>query len=441
MADSTHASRAVSVTVQPTGPIVGSIRPPGSKSLSNRALLCAALATQPSHLTGVLRSEDTRVMIDALRILGGILQESDDGTEIIIERGIQAVHSDQPTDLFVANSGTTIRFLAAALSAMGGHYRLDGVARMRERPLGDLLDAIERLGVACYSEQKAGCPPVVLKGNGWSGGSVQVAGSVSSQFLSGLLMAAPYAQSPMEIEVTGELVSRPYVDMTCAVMRQFGAAVEEVAANRFRIEAPCPYRGIVYDIEPDASAASYHWAAAALTGGRVTVERLSRNSLQGDVGFCDVLEQMGCEVIWQDDSVTVEGKPLTGVDVDMSNISDTVQTLAIVALRAKGPTRIHGVAHNRFKETDRISDLVRELRKLGAVVEEFPDGLTITPPASIQPATIETYHDHRMAMSFALAGLIAPGIEILNPSCTAKTYPEFFADLEALTGQAHHWRS
>lgn len=427
------------VTVQPSGPVRGTIRPPGSKSISNRALLCAALAPKPSHLTGVLRSEDTRVMVDALRAMGGLLRESDDGKQIFVERGIQPVNESRALELFVANSGTTIRFLVAALSAIGGHYRLDGVPRMRERPIGDLLKAIERFTVTCYCEQVDGCPPVIIQSNGWPGGTLSVAGSVSSQFLSGLLMAAPCAKGPVKIKVEGELVSRPYVDMTCQVMRQFGVESEVIGEDLFSIPAPQTYQGIHYAIEPDASAASYHWAAAAMTQGEVTVQGLSRTSMQGDVRFCDVLENMGCTVTWNQDSVTVRGGELHGVDVDMGDISDTVQTLAVVALVAKGPTRVRNVAHNRFKETDRIADLACELRKLGAIVEEFPDGLQITPPSKIQPAVIETYHDHRMAMSFALAGLVAEGIQILNPACTGKTYPEYFADLEFLTGRENIW--
>ena len=380
-------------------------------------------------------------MLSAIQKLGAELRESSDGTKVEIERGLAAVYRDQPVDIFVANSGTTIRFLAAALSAVGGYYRLDGVARMRERPIADLLQSISALGVVAISESESGCPPVILRGDGWRGGEVTVAGSVSSQFLSGLLMAAPYSKGPINLHVVGDLVSRPYVKMTCKVMEKFGVAVEELAPDHFRIEAPQPYRGTTLEIEPDASAASYPWAAAAITSGEVTVEGLSRRSLQGDVEFCDVLEQMGCTVTWNNDSVTVNGGSLRGIDVDMSNISDTVQTLSIVALVADGPTRVRGVAHNRFKETDRIADLARELRKLGAIVEEHPDGLTINPPAQILPAIIDTYHDHRMAMSFSLAGLVAPGVKILNPSCTAKTYPEYFADLERLTGRAHHWEA
>jgi 3-phosphoshikimate 1-carboxyvinyltransferase len=408
--------------------------------------LCAAIATGESRLIGILRSEDTQVMIDALRKVGAVITEgfAPDGRECLtITKGVnrqssQETTSGEPLSLWVANSGTTIRFLVAALSALGGDYRLDGVPRMRERPIADLLEAICGMGVQAASEAKNGCPPVILRGTGWQGGELSVSGTVSSQFLSGLLMAAPLANDAMQISVRGELVSRPYVEMTCRVMQSFGVKVEPLNEELFRI-APQTYRGTEYVIEPDASAASYPLAAAAMTKGRVTVEGLGKDSMQGDIRFAEVLRRMGCEVHWNEHSITVCGGSLKGVDVDMSHISDTVQTLAVVALAADGPTRVRGVAHNRFKESDRIGDLAKELRKLGAEVQEFPDGLEILPPTVVQPATIETYHDHRMAMSFALAGLVFPGVRVLDPSCTAKTYPNFFADLERLIGRPHHW--
>jgi REP element-mobilizing transposase RayT len=279
-------------------------------------------------------------------------------------------------------------------------------------------------------------------------------GAVSSQYLSGLMMAAPIAHASrqsgqtMRIGVVGELVSRPYVDMTAAVMRCFGASVdvvnETLAPNQsVGVEiGPNHYLGTRYDIEPDASAASYFWASAAITGGQVKVDGLSRNAIQGDVGFCDVLAKMGCDVEFGDDFVSVTGRPLRGVDVDMNEISDTVQTLSVVALFATGPTRVRGVAHNRFKETDRIGDLACELRKFGATIDEHEDGLTIHPPgdtSDLHGATIETYDDHRMAMSLSLAGLRISGVRILNPACTSKTYPDYFADVEVLIKRPHRW--
>jgi 3-phosphoshikimate 1-carboxyvinyltransferase len=304
---------------------------------------------------------------------------------------------------------------------------------MRERPIADLLDALNQLGAKAVSEAGNGCPPVVVHANGLAGGSATVRGDVSSQFLSGLLMATPAASSPVELQITGTLVSQPYVRMTLAVMKAFGIDVAtDPQLSRFNIAAPTPYRACTYAIEPDASAASYFWAAAAITGGEVTVEGLSAASLQGDVVFVDCLEQMGCEVRRDAESTAVIGRPLRGIDVDLNAISDTVQTLSVVALFATGPTTIRNVGHIRHKETDRLAALATELRKLGAKVDVRDDGLTIT-PGRLQPAAIDTYHDHRMAMSFALAGLRQAGVRINNPGCTAKTYPNYFNDLAAAT--------
>ena len=450
------------VAVTPGGPVSGTIRPPGSKSLTNRALICAAFADSTSVLTGALRSEDTEVMIDALRQIGVSIEVTNGGQTLRVDptnrsKTDSGPHSSAEADhhetseMFIANSGTTIRFLTAALSAAGGRYRLVGVPRMHQRPIGDLTDAIAKvIDGTIETQSPAGCPPVQIQSTGWSGDLIQVAGDVSSQYLSGLMMAGPIAGVPsqsLRIEVKGTLVSRPYVDMTAQVMKSFHGtvAIEDDADGVTVSISDSRYQGIDYSIEPDASAASYFWAVAAITGGTVTVEGLSCGAMQGDVGFVDVLEKMGCDVQHGQNSITVTGKPLSnqplkGVDVDMNAISDTVQTLAVVALFANGSTRVRGVAHNRFKETDRIGDLANELRKLGAGVEEHADGMTITPPEDGgHGATLETYHDHRMAMSLSLAGLKIPGVQILNPSCTAKTYPEFFADLESLIGRPHQW--
>jgi 3-phosphoshikimate 1-carboxyvinyltransferase len=281
------------------------------------------------------------------------------------------------------------------------------------------------------SELNNGCPPVIVHANGLPGGAATIRGNISSQFLSGLLMTAPAAMSPVELVADGPLVSQPYVRMTLAVMRSFGIKVKVAPElDRFEI-APQSYIACDYAIEPDASAASYFWAAAAVTGGEVTVEGLSRESLQGDVAFVDCLEQMGCEVKHDVKSITVVGRELRGIEVDMNAISDTVQTLAVVALFAKGPTTIRNVAHIRHKETDRIAALAAELRKLGANVVERDDGLTIE-PGPLHGTTIETYNDHRMAMSFTIAALRIPGVRIANPACVEKTYPEFFDDLKPL---------
>jgi len=415
--------------------IRASIRPPGSKSITNRAIVCAALAAGRSELTGVLDSEDTSVMIAAWQQLGLHLVHDKADQKLIIEGGGGRTPV-QEANLFVANSGTTIRFLTAALAACEGKFRLDGVARMRERPISDLLVGLQQLGakVASDNSDHPNCPPVAIDAYGLQGGTATVAGNISSQFLSGLMMAAPMAKSDVELKVVGELVSVPYVSMTAEVMRAFGAEVRGEVQGPFTISAAKKYRAAHYSIEPDASAASYFWAAGAILGGTATVEGLSRNSLQGDVRFCECLQQMGCTVEYGNDSVTVQGGKLSGIDVDMADISDTVQTLAAVALFAAGPTTVRGVAHNRVKETDRISDLARELRKLGAMVDEFHDGMKIHPPKEISAAEIETYGDHRMAMSLALVGLRTQGITILDPHCTAKTYPNYWEDLALFTG-------
>lgn len=412
-----------------SGPISAAIRPPGSKSITNRALVCAALAQGRSILTGVLDSEDTRVMFEALGQVG-ISLSLDPADKVITVSGCAGRLPAERGEIYVANSGTTARFLAAMLTLGHGIYRLDGAPRMRERPIGDLIEALRQLGADVTSDADSGCPPLIIRAHGLAGGHTKIRGAVSSQFLSGLLMAAPYAASPVEIELDSELVSQPYVTMTLEVMRAFGVNVASEGLRRFRVERG-QYQGREYDIEPDASAASYFFAAAAIAGGTARVLGLTKNSLQGDVRFVEVLARMGCRVDYGADTITVTGGDLRGVDVDMNDISDTVQTLAAVALFADGPTTVRGVGHIRHKETDRIGALATELRKLGASVVETDDGLRIT-PGPLHGAEISTYNDHRMAMSLALVGLRVPGIVILDPGCTAKTYPDYFADLGSI---------
>ena len=419
-------------------PVAGSVKVPGSKSITNRALICAAMATGRTQLTGVLDSEDTRVMVEAWQVLG--LDIHWDKTACILDiHGCSGKPPQPEGDLHIANSGTTVRFLTAALAATHGTYTLDGVARMRQRPIGDLLSGLQGLGANVVSTnlENPNCPPVRIVATGLTGGVTEVAGDVSSQFLSGLMMAAPYATSPVCIRVLGELVSKPYVDMTVEVMRSFGIEVTGRSIEdgyEYQVDAPQCYTARQYDIEPDASAASYFLAAAAVTQGKVRVEGLSLDALQGDVQFAKVLESMGCKLTAGSDFLEIQGMPLRGIDVDMNSISDTVQTLAAVALFAKGPTRVRGVAHNRHKETDRIGDLACELRRVGAEVDEHEDGLTIH-PGKLYGADMQTYRDHRMAMSLALIGLRVPGIRILDPRCTEKTYPHFFEDMGTLIGQ------
>jgi 3-phosphoshikimate 1-carboxyvinyltransferase len=414
-------------------PVNAAVQVPGSKSITNRALVLSALGgLRTCCLRGALRSEDTELMVDALRVLGFEI-------DCLWDQAIPEVWVNHPervrlpaeAKLIAGNSGTTMRFLTALVSLGSGKYLLDGTARMRERPIQDLLDALSQLGVSARSVDNNGCPPVTITTAGLRGGYVQVRGDRSSQFLSALLLVAPFASSEMTITIDGPLVSAPYIDMTVDLLRQESFEIINETGS-YRIPAPQPRHNIGrLDIEPDASAASYFFAAAAITGGKVTVRGLPRKSLQGDVRFVDVLEQMGCRVQRGEDDITVEGGRLHGVKVDMNEISDTVMTLAVVACFAEGPTIIRNVAHIRHKETDRLSALATELRRVGMNVDELADGLAID-PAPLHAAEIETYNDHRMAMSFALAGLRVPGIVITYPSCVAKTYPGFFTDLEKL---------
>lgn len=417
--------------IEPSGPVDGVMRPPGSKSITNRALVCAALGQGRSKLTGLLDSVDTRVMVAGLNALG-VKVEVDWQTCSAVVEGCGGTIPATAAEVFVENSGTTARFLAGVLALGHGEFRLDGNPRMRQRPIQDLLDGLRQLGAEAESLPGTGCPPIVIRASGLPGGAAQVRGDVSSQFLSGLLLSAPYAQRDVTLTVDGPLVSVPYVDMTLNVMRAFGVETEvdrsmNGAPTRFTVQRQS-YQARDYDIEPDASAASYLFAVPAVVGGRMTVEGLSRDSLQGDVTFVDLLVEMGCRAEWQSDRVTVIGGPLRGITVDMNAVSDTVMTLAAVALFAEGPTTITHVAHIRHKETDRIHALAVELRKFGAEVAEHDDGLTIT-PRPLHGAQVDTYDDHRMAMSLALVGLRIPHVLVNDPACTSKTYPHFFSDL------------
>lgn len=417
------------IEIQPSGPVQARLRPPSSKSITNRALICAALAEGTSEIQFPLESEDTTVMVDSLRALGIGVRTSPEGNFLVA--GQSGRIPSREAALFIGNSGTSVRFLTAMVAtANEGTYTLDGVERMRQRPIQDLVVALQALGANV--DAPGGCPPVEINATGLMGGEVAVRGDVSSQFLSGLLMACPYAKEPSVVRVAGPLVSKPYVEMTLAVMEAFGIQVE-FRDQAFFI-APACYQARAYRVEPDASAASYLWAAAAITGGTAQVLDLTRASLQGDVGFVDLLGRMGCDVQESTDGISVSrAAPLMGIDCHMGEISDTAQTLAAVALFAKGTTTIRGIAHNRHKETDRIGNLAIELRKFGAAVEEREDGLKIDPPAELLPAVVETYDDHRMAMSLSLAGLRVPGVHILNPGCTRKTYPNYFEDLAAIS--------
>jgi 3-phosphoshikimate 1-carboxyvinyltransferase len=417
-------------------PAKAAVQVPGSKSITNRALVLAALSAHSCVLSGALHSEDTEVMVDCLGRLGFPIEIDWPAATLRVaphDRG--RVIPAAEADLFVGNSGTTMRFLTALVALGKGRYRLHGVPRMHQRPIEDLLAALQQLGVNAISEEGNGCPPVIIQADGLEGGRAEIKGSTSSQFLSGLLMAAPLARSPLTIHWSGPYVSWPYVLMTRDMMLHFGIDVAFTLSNDFIVAAPQQFGRSEYTIEPDASAASYFAAAAAITGGCVTICDLPEVSLQGDVRFMDVLGQMGCRVERCSAGCTVHGRPLHGIDIDMNDISDTVMTLAAVACFADGPTTIRNVAHIRHKETDRLAALATELRRVGAAVDELADGLTIV-PRPLHGAEIETYNDHRMAMSMALIGLCVPGIVIKKPGCVAKTYPGYWDDLERLRTQA-----
>ncbi len=429
------------------GPVDTAVTVPGSKSLTNRALLAAALAEGESSLTGALDAEDTRIMAEALRQIGFGVAASSFPERISLSggpsrrTGKDAGHA--LCRLYVGNSGITARFLTAALSFIPGTWELFGKERIYSRPIGDLLAALRTLGARIEPLGASDSLPLRVAGRPLPGGEVSVRGNISSQFLSALLMAAPLASGRLVIRVDGELVSRPYVEMTLAVMKSFGAEVETPDAQTFVVPESAAYRPADYAVEPDASAASYFLALPAVVGGRVKVKGLTESSLQGDVAFAGLLELMGCRVLREADGISVirevsGGKPaqLVGIDVDMNDISDTVQTLSVVSLFAVTPTRIRNVAHIRGKETDRIAAAAAQLRKFGVRADEYEDGLQIwpKPAAEMTGGRIETYDDHRMAMSFALAGLVVPGVVIENAECTVKTYPNFFDDLTAALG-------
>ena len=416
------------------GPLDFTIRVPGSKSLTNRALVLAALASTECTLTGALQSDDTQVMADCLRQLGWAVAVDAPAERITVTRPAgSTIIPERTADLYVGNSGTTVRFLTAMLALGKGVYNLDGVPRMRERPIQDLLDALGQLGVSATSDAGTGCPPVTVHADGLYGGAVRVKADTSSQYLSGLLLAAPFAGGDPVIEVAAGAVSEPYILMTVALLREFGLLVDEIAPGRYVVPGRQAHDRREFAVEPDASSASYFFAAAAITGGRATVTGLTRNSLQGDVAFVDALAAMGCAVTEWPDALTVVGGPLRGIDLDMNAISDTVMTLAAVACFAEGPTTIRNVAHIRHKETDRLAAVAAELRKFGAGVTETADGLVIV-PGELTGAAVDTYNDHRMAMSLALVGLRVPGVVVNDPGCVAKTYPGFWRDLERACG-------
>jgi 3-phosphoshikimate 1-carboxyvinyltransferase len=426
-----------------THPLNATVRVPGSKSITNRALLISALANGTTKLTNALFSDDSKYFAQALQTLGFDVQLDEANHEMTVT-GLGGKIPAQKAELFIGNAGTAARFLSAFLTLGNGHYVLDGEPRMRERPIKDLIDSLNQLGVEI--EATNNCPPVEIFAKGLSGGKTKIAGDISSQFLSALLMVAPYAKSPIEIELITELNSKPYVDMTIEVMKDFGINIERQGYQNFRLPITNYQLPISilqspisnYSIESDASAASYFFAAPAICGGSVTVENISRQSKQGDIKFLDVLTQMGCTVTETDNCLLITGaSELQGIDVDMRDIPDTAQTLAAVAPFADSPTRIRGIASARVKETDRVSATCTELKRLGVQVEEHQDGMTIYPCQTFKPANIQTYNDHRMAMAFSLIGLRFDGVTIENPSCVSKTFPNYFEVLEQLRKQVN----
>jgi 3-phosphoshikimate 1-carboxyvinyltransferase len=429
------------IDIKPISGFQKSIRPPGSKSLTNRALLLAALADGESLLLGPLLADDSRHMLAALTTLGFEPDLSSDGRQVKV-RGLAGQYPETPTSpvrLHLGNAGTAYRFLTAALAAGPGVYDLDGIPRMHERPIGQLVEALRKIGGRVQYLGNEGYPPLRVAGGRVKGGSLVMPPTLSSQYISALLQAAPYFQEGLTLRFDGPVTSRPYVEMTLALMARFGVTAKvDDAFTQIRVEPGC-YKAISYAVEPDASNASYFLAAAAvLPGSRITIEGLGKKSLQGDVGFADVLHRMGAGLVFGDDFITLTAPPagqkLRGIDIDLNHMPDMAQTLACVAILSEGETAIRNIGNLRVKETDRMEALRVELTKLGATVEVEGDDLFITPPSSgkITPAAIDTYDDHRMAMSFAVVGLAQPGVTINDPKCVDKTFPEYFDYLRKL---------
>jgi 3-phosphoshikimate 1-carboxyvinyltransferase len=412
--------------------LAATIRVPGSKSITNRALLLAAMADGSSVVDAVLLSDDTRSMTAALRTLG-IDVEVDDTNRIITVHGRGGIIPAASANLDIGGAGTAMRFLAGFLTLGHGRFRIDGNTRMRQRPIGALLKALRQLGIEARAENNDGCPPVIVDTSSttFAGGEVAIDASLSSQFVSALLMPAPLWPNGLKLTVNGD-AARPFIDMTLELMRRWGIRTSH-DGNRIFVRGGQRYNATKFSVEPDATSASYFAAAAALIGGKVTIRGLTRDSVQGDLGFLQILEQMGARVQWNRDGVDVVGSgSLAGVDVAMNTMPDVVATLAAIAPFASSPTRIRKVGFIRHHESDRIHTLSTELARLGAAVREFDDGLEIV-PSPLRRTVVETYDDHRIAMAFAVVGLKLTGVRIRNPGCVAKTYPEFFEHLMNLT--------
>jgi 3-phosphoshikimate 1-carboxyvinyltransferase len=428
------STAASTLTLKPISKIDGEITLPGSKSLSNRALLLAALAEGTTTITNLLESDDTRHMLNALKQLGIDYTLSDDKTECTVIGNGGPISSDTPQELFLGNAGTAMRPLCAALCLGQGTYLLTGEPRMKERPIGHLVDALRQVGATIEYLENDGYPPLRIEADGLSGGEVSIDGAISSQFLTALLMAAPMAKNDMTISIIGELVSKPYIDITLNIMKDFGVEVINNEYKTFTIKSGQTYKSVEhFMVEGDASSASYFLAAAAIKGGTVKVIGIGHNSIQGDVEFVDVLEQMGARVEWGETYVSVTRDTLHAIDMDFNHIPDAAMTIATTALFVEGTTTLRNIYNWRVKETDRLYAMATELRKVGAEVEEGEDYLKITPPKQLKHAAIDTYDDHRIAMCFSLLALDPVSVTINDPECTAKTFPTYFEVLESIS--------
>jgi 3-phosphoshikimate 1-carboxyvinyltransferase len=416
------------IEITPLNHCDGVVTIPGSKSYTHRALILSSLADGESVLINALRCEDTERTVEALIRFG--VPVSWEGDPIrVLGRGGKFKASDDRID--VGNSGASMRFLTALAALKKGMTLLDGSDRMRKRPIGDLLNGLGELGVKAYSKKGDGCPPVIVESQGLKGGTARIKGEESSQFLSGLLMVAPYARRDVNIEVTGSLASKPYVDITQDVVSAFGVEIKNQEYRSFFIKAGQRYLSQTYRIEGDASNASYFFSAAAVCRGRVRVENINPVTIQGDIGFLEILERMGCRVTRGSDWIEVLGGELHGIEMDMNEMPDLVPTLAITAAFAQGKTAIQNIGHLRFKESDRLHALAAELSKMGIRIKEGEDRLEIE-GGKPHGAEIETYDDHRMAMSFAVAGLAVPGVKIRGERCVDKSFPGFWETLHNL---------
>ena len=418
------------IEIKPAFGIRATVAAPPSKSYTNRAYIVAALADGTVRLENPLFSDDTRYMREAL-LQFGVPVEEEEKAAIVQGQGGELKIPDG--EVFIGNAGTTMRFLTTLATLAPGITRLTGDERMQERPIEDLLTCLRQMNLEAESIQGNGCPPIEIHGGKPQGGSVTLAGDKSSQYLTSLLLSAPYFQNDTVINIEGELTSKSYVDITLDIMQTFGVSVLNEFYRKFTIPAGQHYRARTYEVEGDASSASYFFATAAVTGGEVSVTHLNPDSVQGDIHFPDALEQMGCEVKRSGEKITVFGNPLRGITIHMNDMPDVVQTLAVVALFAEGKTTMTGIKNLRIKETDRIAALANELTRLGASVEAGEDFIIIE-PGTHQSAEVETYDDHRMAMSFAVAGLGIPGVKIKNPRCVDKSFPDFFERFQELYG-------